>query len=144
MFFLWQASFHATLYISLNGTNSYPNKLILTTWTHLWLHRWSSFRMSTNLRCNVVHHSKCFMALTRSFAYLFGSIFSFTIKFLSPKHKNTFPQIFQWKRKEQEEMASGFPPQKQETQPGVQHVMDPSPQFSSPNYKPSNKLHVIS
>ncbi|XP_010485956.1 PREDICTED: glucose and ribitol dehydrogenase homolog 2-like [Camelina sativa] len=38
-------------------------------------------------------------------------------------------------------MASGFPPQKQETQPGIQHVMDPPPEFSSSNYKPSNKLH---
>jgi len=39
-------------------------------------------------------------------------------------------------------MASGFPPQKQETQPGIQHVMEPTPEFSSSNYKPSNKLHV--
>ncbi|KAL0900852.1 hypothetical protein Bca101_084813 [Brassica carinata] len=38
-------------------------------------------------------------------------------------------------------MASGFPSQKQEKQPGVEHAMDPTPQFSSPNYKPSNKLH---
>ncbi|XP_062084722.1 NADPH-dependent aldehyde reductase 1, chloroplastic-like [Humulus lupulus] len=33
-----------------------------------------------------------------------------------------------------------FPPQKQETQPGKEHVMDPTPQFSSPHYQPSNKL----
>ncbi|XP_038880103.1 NADPH-dependent aldehyde reductase 1, chloroplastic-like [Benincasa hispida] len=33
-----------------------------------------------------------------------------------------------------------FPPQKQPTQPGKEHVMDPSPQFTSPQYKPSNKL----
>ena len=42
-------------------------------------------------------------------------------------------------------MASGeqkFPPQKQETQPGKEHVMDPIPQFTSPDYKPSNKLQV--
>ncbi|XP_041016515.1 NADPH-dependent aldehyde reductase 1, chloroplastic-like [Juglans microcarpa x Juglans regia] len=41
-------------------------------------------------------------------------------------------------------MASGgqqFPPQRQETQPGKEHVMEPTPQFSSPDYKPSNKLH---
>ncbi|OMO99155.1 Short-chain dehydrogenase/reductase SDR [Corchorus olitorius] len=40
-------------------------------------------------------------------------------------------------------MASGdqqFPPQKQESQPGKEHVMDPLPQFISPDYKPSNKL----
>ncbi|OMO62502.1 Short-chain dehydrogenase/reductase SDR [Corchorus capsularis] len=40
-------------------------------------------------------------------------------------------------------MASGdqqFPPQKQESQPGKEHVMDPIPQFTSPDYKPSNKL----
>ncbi|XP_054793403.1 NADPH-dependent aldehyde reductase 1, chloroplastic-like [Prosopis cineraria] len=40
-------------------------------------------------------------------------------------------------------MASGeqkFPRQKQETQPGKEHAMDPVPQFTSPNYKPSNKL----
>ena len=42
-------------------------------------------------------------------------------------------------------MASGerkFPPQKQDTQPGKEHVMDPTPQFTSPDYKPSNKLQV--
>ncbi|CAI0407981.1 unnamed protein product [Linum tenue] len=42
-------------------------------------------------------------------------------------------------------MASGgsdrtFPPQQQKDQPGKEHVMDPTPQFSSPDYKPSNKL----
>ncbi|WRX24463.1 hypothetical protein QQP08_016950 [Theobroma cacao] len=41
-------------------------------------------------------------------------------------------------------MASGgqqqFPPQKQSTQPGKEHVMNPIPQFTSPDYKPSNKL----
>ncbi|KAI4349991.1 hypothetical protein L6164_010524 [Bauhinia variegata] len=40
-------------------------------------------------------------------------------------------------------MASGdqnFPPQKQQTQPGKEHAMDPTPQFTSPDYKPSNKL----
>ncbi|CAI9102251.1 OLC1v1000492C1 [Oldenlandia corymbosa var. corymbosa] len=42
-------------------------------------------------------------------------------------------------------MASGeqqqFPPQRQEKQPGKEHVMEPTPQFSSQDYKPSNKLH---
>ncbi|XP_022926275.1 NADPH-dependent aldehyde reductase 1, chloroplastic-like [Cucurbita moschata] len=33
-----------------------------------------------------------------------------------------------------------FPPQKQPTQPGKEHVMDPPPQFTSFQYKPSNKL----
>ncbi|XP_010025176.2 NADPH-dependent aldehyde reductase 1, chloroplastic [Eucalyptus grandis] len=40
-------------------------------------------------------------------------------------------------------MASGgdqFPPQRQERQPGKEHAMDPTPQFSSTDYKPSNKL----
>ncbi|KAM3378189.1 NADPH-dependent aldehyde reductase 1, chloroplastic [Capsicum galapagoense] len=40
-------------------------------------------------------------------------------------------------------MASGgqtFPPQRQETQPGKEHVMDPTPHFSSQDYKPANKL----
>nr|AFK45385.1 unknown [Lotus japonicus] len=40
-------------------------------------------------------------------------------------------------------MASGeqkFPPQKQDAQPGKEHVMDPVPQFTNPDYKPSNKL----
>ncbi|KAK9060567.1 hypothetical protein SSX86_021272 [Deinandra increscens subsp. villosa] len=40
-------------------------------------------------------------------------------------------------------MASGdqqFPPQKQERQPGKEHVMDPTPQFMNPNYKPADKL----
>ncbi|XWS58214.1 hypothetical protein CRYUN_Cryun08bG0015400 [Craigia yunnanensis] len=33
-----------------------------------------------------------------------------------------------------------FPPQKQDTQPGKEHVMNPIPQFTNPDYKPSNKL----
>ncbi|PON76381.1 Short-chain dehydrogenase/reductase [Parasponia andersonii] len=33
-----------------------------------------------------------------------------------------------------------FPPQRQETQPGKEHAMDPNPQFTSPEYKPFNKL----
>ncbi|KAL2469193.1 NAD(P)-binding Rossmann-fold superfamily protein [Forsythia ovata] len=40
-------------------------------------------------------------------------------------------------------MASGdqkFPPQKQETQPGKEHAMDPPPQAATKEYKPSNKL----
>ncbi|QCD77716.1 Short-chain dehydrogenase/reductase [Vigna unguiculata] len=40
-------------------------------------------------------------------------------------------------------MASGeyrFPPQKQYTQPGKEYLMNPPPQYSSPDYKPSNKL----
>ncbi|OIV90850.1 hypothetical protein TanjilG_15583 [Lupinus angustifolius] len=40
-------------------------------------------------------------------------------------------------------MASGeqkFPPQKQDTQPGKEHAMDPEPQYTCPDYKPSNKL----
>ncbi|OIT30923.1 PREDICTED: glucose and ribitol dehydrogenase homolog 1-like [Nicotiana attenuata] len=40
-------------------------------------------------------------------------------------------------------MASGgqtFPPQKQETQPGKEHAMDPTPHHSSQDYKPANKL----
>ena len=42
-------------------------------------------------------------------------------------------------------MASGgqFPPQKQEGQPGKEHVMDPNPQFINPDYKPANKLQVL-
>jgi len=42
-------------------------------------------------------------------------------------------------------MASGdqkFPPQQQKTQPGKEHLMTPPPQFTSPDYKPSNKLQV--
>ncbi|XP_074310211.1 NADPH-dependent aldehyde reductase 1, chloroplastic-like [Silene latifolia] len=41
-------------------------------------------------------------------------------------------------------MASGggdkFPAQKQHAQPGKEHVMDPTPQVSSHQYKPANKL----
>ncbi|KAK8564862.1 hypothetical protein V6N13_020001 [Hibiscus sabdariffa] len=42
-------------------------------------------------------------------------------------------------------MASGqqqqqFPLQKQEAQPGKEHVMNPIPEFSNTNYKPCNKL----
>ncbi|XP_021619442.2 NADPH-dependent aldehyde reductase 1, chloroplastic [Manihot esculenta] len=40
-------------------------------------------------------------------------------------------------------MASGdqsFPPQKQDKQPGKEHVMNPLPQYVSSDYKPSNKL----
>jgi len=35
-----------------------------------------------------------------------------------------------------------FPPQQQKTQPGKEHLMTPPPQFTSPDYKPSNKLQV--
>ncbi|XP_073009489.1 glucose and ribitol dehydrogenase-like [Typha latifolia] len=41
-------------------------------------------------------------------------------------------------------MASGgqqFPPQKQQTQPGKEHLMEPTPQAHSHEYKPANKLH---
>ncbi|KAI3915189.1 hypothetical protein MKX01_035448 [Papaver californicum] len=34
-----------------------------------------------------------------------------------------------------------FPPQKQETKPGKEHLMDPLPLPISPHYKPSNKFH---
>ncbi|XP_020204797.1 NADPH-dependent aldehyde reductase 1, chloroplastic [Cajanus cajan] len=40
-------------------------------------------------------------------------------------------------------MASGdqkFPPQQQKTQPGKEHVMNPVPQFTNPDYKSANKL----
>lgn len=39
-------------------------------------------------------------------------------------------------------MASqeAFPPQRQDTQPGKEHVMDPIPQVVSQDYKPANKL----
>ncbi|XVF41946.1 hypothetical protein PTKIN_Ptkin01aG0321500 [Pterospermum kingtungense] len=33
-----------------------------------------------------------------------------------------------------------FPPQMQHTQPGKEHVMNPTPQFINPYYNPSNKL----
>ncbi|XP_041016514.1 NADPH-dependent aldehyde reductase 1, chloroplastic-like isoform X2 [Juglans microcarpa x Juglans regia] len=61
--------------------------------------------------------------------------------------KNPFPARFpatQRPFRMFERMASGgqhFPPQRQETQPGKEHVMEPTPQFESPDYKPSNKLH---
>ncbi|KAL8155403.1 hypothetical protein AgCh_000692 [Apium graveolens] len=40
-------------------------------------------------------------------------------------------------------MASGgqFPPQKQERQPGKEHLMDPTPHHVSQDYTPDNKLH---
>ncbi|XP_076946254.1 glucose and ribitol dehydrogenase-like [Bidens hawaiensis] len=34
-----------------------------------------------------------------------------------------------------------FPPQHQESQPGKEYLMNPLPQFSNPNYKPSGKLN---
>ncbi|XVE89700.1 hypothetical protein DITRI_Ditri20bG0016900 [Diplodiscus trichospermus] len=34
-----------------------------------------------------------------------------------------------------------FPPEKQDTQPGKEHVMNPIPQFANHDYKPANKLH---
>ncbi|KAL2942121.1 NADPH-dependent aldehyde reductase 1 chloroplastic [Bienertia sinuspersici] len=37
-------------------------------------------------------------------------------------------------------MASKFPAQRQETQPGKEHVMDPIPQACRQEYKPANKL----
>lgn len=48
-------------------------------------------------------------------------------------------------------MASGgaagsqkFPPQTQERQPGKEHAMEPTPQYTSPDYKPANKLQACS
>lgn len=35
-----------------------------------------------------------------------------------------------------------FPPQKQDTQPGKEHLMDPTPQSTTQDYKPANKLLV--
>lgn len=37
-----------------------------------------------------------------------------------------------------------FPLQKQEEQPGKQHIMDPIPKALYPDYRPANKLHVYS
>jgi hypothetical protein len=36
-----------------------------------------------------------------------------------------------------------FPPQKQDTQPGKEHAMDPRPEAIIKNYKAANKLQVI-
>ncbi|XP_068495624.1 NADPH-dependent aldehyde reductase 1, chloroplastic-like isoform X1 [Phaseolus vulgaris] len=36
-----------------------------------------------------------------------------------------------------------FPPQKQYTQPGKEYLMNPPPQYSTPDYKPSNKLQIF-
>lgn len=33
-----------------------------------------------------------------------------------------------------------IPPQRQDTQPGKEHAMNPTPQFTCPDYKPANKL----
>ncbi|KAF5952244.1 hypothetical protein HYC85_010188 [Camellia sinensis] len=35
-----------------------------------------------------------------------------------------------------------FPAQKQDTQPGKEHVMDPTPHFTNPDYQAANKLQV--
>ncbi|GER55399.1 NAD(P)-binding Rossmann-fold superfamily protein [Striga asiatica] len=37
-------------------------------------------------------------------------------------------------------MAQQFPPQKQDTQPGKEHLMDPTPRATAQEYKASNKL----
>ncbi|KAJ8622670.1 hypothetical protein MRB53_031199 [Persea americana] len=36
-----------------------------------------------------------------------------------------------------------FPPQKQEKQPGLEHVKDPTPQAINHEYEPSNQLQVL-
>ena len=36
-----------------------------------------------------------------------------------------------------------FPPQKQESQPGKEHLMDPRPEAITQHYKAANKLQVI-
>ena len=60
--------------------------------------------------------------------------------------RNQFPKRQRPVRLFETRMASGgqqqFPPQKQDTQPGKEHVMNPIPQFTNPDYKPSNKLQV--
>lgn len=40
------------------------------------------------------------------------------------------------------EGGNKFPAQKQETQPGKEHLMDPIPDSINPNYRPANKLQV--
>lgn len=60
--------------------------------------------------------------------------------------KKSSPNFQQLITKSSVKMASGeqkFPPQKQETQPGKEHAMNPTPQFTCPDYKPSNKLQVV-
>ncbi|KAH8490945.1 hypothetical protein H0E87_023178 [Populus deltoides] len=65
---------------------------------------------------------------------------------LSSYRTNQFPAISQAIHRPNRVfvgMASGgqkFPPQKQNSQPGKEHVMDPTPQYTNPDYKPSNKL----
>ncbi|XP_008439102.1 NADPH-dependent aldehyde reductase 1, chloroplastic-like [Cucumis melo] len=45
-----------------------------------------------------------------------------------------------WVRSMASEGQQQFPPQKQQAQPGKEHAMDPTPQFTSPDYNPANKL----
>lgn len=42
-----------------------------------------------------------------------------------------------------EEKQQKFPPQRQDSQPGREQVMDPVPQATSRDYKPANKLQVL-
>lgn len=48
-----------------------------------------------------------------------------------------------WVRNMASEGQQKFPPQKQQAQPGKQHAMDPTPQFTSPDYNPANKLQAL-
>ncbi|XP_031272022.1 NADPH-dependent aldehyde reductase 1, chloroplastic-like [Pistacia vera] len=61
-------------------------------------------------------------------------IFSFSLN--ETRLKNPL-RVFQRKMSSNEQQ---FPPHRQERQPGKEHVMDPSPQFTSDDYTPSNKL----
>ncbi|KAF4357203.1 hypothetical protein G4B88_025081 [Cannabis sativa] len=66
-----------------------------------------------------------------------------TITHLNSLCPETFPVAQKCPTRVFERMASHgqqFPPQKQSTQPGKEHAMDPNPQFTAPEYKPSNKL----
>ncbi|CAA0815571.1 NAD(P)-binding Rossmann-fold superfamily protein [Striga hermonthica] len=50
------------------------------------------------------------------------------------------PNINSFSSKVKKTMAQQFPPQKQDTQPGKEHLMDPTPRATAQEYKPSNKL----
>lgn len=101
------------------------------------------------LLSRTVPKTKVLITITRPSSYFSGCFVNNQFKSFQ---KDLFPVTFQACQRYNirvfvRNMASGdqsFPAQKQEKQPGKEHVMDPTPQFQSADYKPSNKLKVPS
>ncbi|PIN01478.1 Reductase [Handroanthus impetiginosus] len=84
--------------------------------------------LSTTLSC--LHHNPASITTPSEALYIRSAVF----------RKSQFPHNLKFFIRSMASSGQEFPPQKQETQPGKEHVMDPTPQATTHEYKPSNKL----